>query len=479
MGRAGRVEWTTELYRIFGVRPRELPATYQAFLEHVHPEDRGRVSRSIEAALVEKRAFEHEHRIVRPDGEVRIVSSRGDVVCGSDGQVLYMVGTCQDITEHRRSDDAIRHALSLLRSTIEGTGDAILVVDSQRHVVTFNQKLLDLWKFPPEVIGARELDAVIRFAATQVIDPETFRERLHAILDEPEPHAVDLLELKDGRIFERQINPQRFDGEVVGLVVTYRDLTALHRALDRERSSRQLAEQAVASRDELLSVASHELRTPITSLHLNVQNLLAGAFTTGEPLAADDPMARPLRAIERQSRKLLQLINEMLDVTHLSHAQLDLFLKDVDAASVVEGVCARYAEDARKAGGALKLRLARGVVGRCDEARLDQVIGALLSNAIRYAPGTTVDVTLVRDGDRARITIEDEGPGVAFEKLDTIFEKFDRAAASRNYGGLGLGLFLVREIVAQLGGRVAAENIPGGGARFTVELPLQGSKGAA
>ncbi|MCP3098469.1 AAA family ATPase [Myxococcus sp. K15C18031901] len=243
-----------------------------------------------------------------------------------------------------------------------------------------------------------------------------------------------------------------------------------HRAaisLDNARLYRE-AQDAVRLRDEFLSIAAHELYTPITALQLSVQGLARSEAPSREALQ------RTSRATQSQTRRLAHLVDELLDVSRIQTGRLHLTLEWVDLAAVVRDVVEGMSDAFSRSGCALELRLGDGCVGRWDRVRLEQVVTNLLSNALKFGAGRPIDV-LVDGGDgQVRLCVLDRGIGIPEERLPHIFGRFERAVSSREYGGLGLGLFIVREIVGALGGRVRAESTLGAGARFMVELPCQG-----
>jgi signal transduction histidine kinase len=238
-----------------------------------------------------------------------------------------------------------------------------------------------------------------------------------------------------------------------------------------ERLFRQ-AEDAVQLRDEFLAVASHELRTPVTSLQLVLQGLSSGTV-------ADTPEARrrALGLAERQTRKLAGLIDEMLNVSCIESGQLALALTEVDLTAVAREVCERLAPALSRAACTLVLHADAPVIGRWDQGRVDQVITHLLSNAFKFAAGKPIEVQLGEVAGTARLSVRDGGSGIPPEILPRIFERFMRGVSAERYGGLGLGLYAVDSIVRSLGGTVRAESTVGIGSVFTVELPTAGPPG--
>ncbi|OJT21303.1 hypothetical protein BO221_26100 [Archangium sp. Cb G35] len=232
------------------------------------------------------------------------------------------------------------------------------------------------------------------------------------------------------------------------------------------------ARQAVAQRDEFFTVAAHELRTPTTSLKLNVQSLLRGARRT-EAGQAPASLLSKLENIDRNAGRLNALVNELLDVTHLHAGRLRLDLEPVDLSALVQDVAAHFELPATQAHSPIHLELSGPAVGAWDRIRLEQVVTNLLSNALKYGAGKPVRLKVSSDGACARLEVRDEGIGIAPESLPRLFGRFERAVSDRHYGGLGLGLYITRQIVEALGGTVSVTSTLGAGATFTVQLPLE------
>ncbi|MFY0562818.1 ATP-binding protein [Archangium lansingense] len=230
--------------------------------------------------------------------------------------------------------------------------------------------------------------------------------------------------------------------------------------------------QAVAQRDEFFTVAAHELRTPTTSLKLNVQSLLRSA-RRGEAGQTPSSLMAKLENIDRNAGRLNALVNELLDVTRIHAGRLRLDLEQVDLTALVQDVAARFELPATQAHSPIHLELSGPAVGSWDRLRLEQVVTNLLSNALKYGAGKPVRLQVSADTTCARLVVRDEGIGISPESLPRLFGRFERAVSDRHYGGLGLGLYITRQIVEALGGHVSVVSAPGAGATFTVELPLQ------
>jgi signal transduction histidine kinase len=260
--------------------------------------------------------------------------------------------------------------------------------------------------------------------------------------------------------------PRGFDPDERAFLRSIADQCA--QALDRVRLYDE-AIKAVQARDDFLSIAGHELRTPLTALHLQLGSLIA--------LARQDDGAS--RLAERagkalgQAERLGRLIDELLDVSRVAQGQLRLDVEEVELGELVVEIVARLEGEFRRAGVAPRLDL-HAARGRWDRGRIDQVITNLLANAVKYGAGKPIEVSVGERDGRATLAVIDHGIGIDRDAQARIFDRFERAVSSRHYGGLGLGLWISRQIVIAHGGAIEVHSEIGAGARFEVHLPVAG-----
>jgi PAS domain S-box-containing protein len=546
-----------------------------------------------------------------------------------------------DVSARLRAEMELAQTVSLLRSTLEATTDGVLVVDTAGHFVDYNRRFAEMWRLPYEILESGEDTKAMAAVVDQVRDPDSFLAKVRALYAEPNAASHDIIDFRDGRVFSRDSHPQRVEGECVGRVWSFRDVTAEYRAtrraaflaeaskvlgtaltdenaldaiarlsvpylgdwcnimlydehhhlrsaaahhrdpaqaellrsltaetIDGNRgigltltearpvmfnhvtaaelrgepsprgvfatrsetileplrclslrhfmatavvvrghvagaiifgssdvarpycdddldTAQELAQraalalenqrlyratqQAVVLRDEFLSVASHELRTPVTSLQLAVQSALSVGLSQDAPQGF---LRQALESAERQTRRLGRLVDALLDVSRIEAGRLELNREPTDLAQLAREVVRGLGEDLRRAGCEVVLDVPAQLVGCWDRARLEQVLTNLLSNAFKYGVGQPIDVLVAGGEGWARLTVRDRGIGVPEGERGRIFERFERAVSARHYGGLGLGLYIVRRIVDAHGGRALVTSPEGGGAAFTVELPL-------
>lgn len=244
------------------------------------------------------------------------------------------------------------------------------------------------------------------------------------------------------------------------------------RLLLSEQESRRTAEEAVCVREQFLSIASHELKTPLTTLKVTLQ-LLDRQFRQPDP--DRNRVKTHLSRLWEQFDRLETLVEELLDASRIQQGRLDLRPESIDLVSLVEQVVDRfeYAPE-RKPEHQIVLEAEAAIVGSWDPSRLDQVVTNLVSNALKYSPeGSEVRVSLQRSDSHAMLMVSDQGIGIAAEDRKRLFQPFVRSDVVRgNVSGTGLGLYITARIVEQHGGDILVQSEPGNGSTFTIRLPL-------
>ena len=226
-------------------------------------------------------------------------------------------------------------------------------------------------------------------------------------------------------------------------------------------------EAAVQARDTFLTVAAHELRNPMYALSLHLGLALKAAEALG-----DEGLVQSLTGARLSLDRYVERATTLLDVSRINAGHKQLHIEEVDFAAIVRQVAASYEAEAAYTGAELRLHLPDRLTGRWDGLAVEQIVGNLVSNAIKYGADAPVDVTLAHDGGYARLTVRDRGPGIPAEDQDRIFGRFEQVVGSHMRAGFGVGLWLVRSLLEAHGGGITVESTPGKGAVFTARLPL-------
>jgi two-component system phosphate regulon sensor histidine kinase PhoR len=335
--------------------------------------------------------------------------------------------------------------LAVLTSMIEG----VLVIDAAERVVLANAACARMFEWAEEMKGRpfwegmrhRELLEILRRSLRQGTVEDT---ELSIFLPEE-------------KILQAQISPLRRGGGQVGVVCVFHDITTL-RKLERHRR-------------EFVANASHELKTPLTSIKGFVETLLGGA------LAEQETAERFLRIIAEHTAKLERLIEEMLELARLETKEIPLHLERIDLERLIRRIEQLFSGKIRARGQIFEAKVAEGTSLVGDEDRLEQALANLVDNAVKFTPREgKITVTAAEDTDRVLIAVSDTGIGIAEENLPRIFERFYRVdkSRSREAGGAGLGLSIVKHVIQAHQGEIAVASAPGRGSTFTMSLPKQG-----
>ncbi|ANF24500.1 MAG: hybrid sensor histidine kinase/response regulator [Pseudomonadales bacterium] len=242
--------------------------------------------------------------------------------------------------------------------------------------------------------------------------------------------------------------------------------------LDELRSTKVELENAVRMRDDFMSIVSHELKTPLNTLILEVQLRKLQLGRKNFAAFSEDKLQQMVDKDERQIQSLIRLIDDMLDVSRIRTGKLSIRPTQVDLGKLVASVVENFAPQMEASGCTLLFQRPEPVIGLWDEFRIEQVLANLLTNAMRYGAGQPVQVNVSTTAAGACIEVRDHGIGISQKSLERIFCQFERAEGSESSAGLGLGLFIAEQIIKAHSGLIQVESEEGKGALFRVLLPL-------
>jgi PAS domain S-box-containing protein len=378
------------------------------------------------------------------------------------------------LAQRQRAEDSLRESEERFRIIVEQAGVGIGQTNQEGRFVLVNPKMCDILGYTAEEFLA--------LTWPQLTHPEDLPHSVALVRQLKEPGAPPLslqkrYVRKDGAVVWGNLSlvaMRDAAGRATCFISVLQDITEQKRAEEERSRLYQEAQEAIRARDVFLAVASHELKTPLTSLHLCLQQGLRGLRRLESVRPECERALSHLGIAERQARRLGALINELLDVSRLATRGMELHLERVDLAELARGVVDREEVRAARAGSRLVLEARGPVEGTWDASRLEQVLLNLLSNAIKFGRGRPIAVRVEADAEQAMLAVRDEGIGISPEAQSRIFDRFERAVPERHYGGLGLGLWLARQIVQAHGGALWVESAEGKGATFHVRLPRAG-----
>jgi len=480
----------------------------------VPPDERPAVEAVFSRLIARDFPNRHENSWIAKDGSRRRIVWSNTALLDVSGAVKLVIATGIDITDRTRAEEALRRQAKRLEALAEASRVFASGLDYKTTLDTVARRLSELigdgalirvvspdggWLVPVAVYHPIAERAALRRRVIQAAPqrtsegmtaralqahrtlriPELSLEIVHA---EMKPEYWPYLE----GVSSLMMAPLEHRRHVFGHITLMRDAGGApyteedeallddlaHRAAQAIENARLYgeAQAAVAVRDEFLSIASHELRTPLTALRLALENMRR--VSTREAIERLPPqyVERVLSTAERQGQRLEKLVAALLDVSRIHMGRLELDIEEVDLGASVQDALGAVEDEAAQSGSQIQVR-GEPVHGYWDRLRISQVVTNLLSNAVKYGGGKPVEVEFGSRGDHAVLTVRDHGIGIDPADQPQIFERFERAVSSRNYGGLGLGLYIVKRIVEAHGGTIRVESKTGEGAAFLVELP--------
>jgi len=442
---SGRVSWSDNLEQVHALPENSVGGSLEAFLELVHSQDRPGVEAAMRRALAEGTSYALEFRIVRPDGGIEWIAGRGEVEM-RDGKAVRMTGLGSNVTARKKAEEEQR----LLAAIVSSSEDAIVSKALDGTITSWNRAAERIFGYGADEAVGKSIKLI--FPPEKEDDFLTILDRVRR--GERVEHYETLRKTKDGRIIEvaLTVSPVHDErGDIVGASKIARDVTAL-KAAERERQR---------TRDMYLGILGHDLRNPL--------NTIVASLYTLDRVLTDDArkvLARMARSTQRMSRMIEQLLDftraRLGDGIMLTLASGDL--RDISHA-VVEELEAQHPHRIRFEG--------KSVPGRFDSDRLAQAVANLVGNALQHgSPGEPVEVRVSSNNGHGRLEVENRGAPIPEAIKATIFEPFRRAEGRQDSTGLGLGLFIAREIVRAHGGTIEVDST-GDRTTFAIELPSQ------
>jgi PAS domain S-box-containing protein len=442
-------------------------------LDVIHPECQTEWLVVWQRVLAGEDVGRRETRFVSKDG--RTIAVEGSFSCAvEDGRPVAVRGIFRDITARKAAEEARECLLAQLSATLDSTADGILLVDS-RGKMLFNRRFQQMWRIPDEVVGARDDDRALAYVLDQLVDPSGFLAKVKDLYAQPDAESFEVIDFKDGRIFERYSQPQRIDGASVGRVWSFRDVTQQRLAEAELQGAKEAAEAANRAKSEFVANMSHEIRTPMGGI-IGMTELVLGTNLSEE-------QREYAEMIKTSAEGLLRVINDILDFSKIEAGKLDLEAVEFSVRASLTSTLKPLVLRAQQKGVIIDCVVESGVPDRLvgDQGRLAQILVNLVANAIKFSPalgtvGVHVSVNSLTDDEvGVHVAVSDAGIGIPAEKQRLIFEAFTQADSStaRRFGGTGLGLAISLQLARIMGGRMWVDSAVGKGSTFHLVVPLQ------
>lgn len=428
----------------------------------------------IQAQIEAGEAVRHEAGLLRCKDGTQLPVSYALTPIHYDNTFQGSIFVFRDISVLTKAKLDLEESLSLLQAAFEATVDGILSVDQVGNMVTMNQNFIDMWDLPLDIVQNRRDEEALDYVLAKLNRPADFLEKVQELYNTPEEESHDLIEFKDGRIFERFSRPQRLGDKIIGRVWNFRDITRRKQTEADLFRAKEAAEAASRAKSTFLANMSHELRTPLSAI-MGYSELLQEQAE----LAGDNTFVPRLEKINIAANHLLSIINDILDLSKIEAGRMELFRERFELAVVVEEVLVTARPLIEKNGNQLQVITDRQLPAMyTDEAKLRQILLNLLSNAGKFTINGQVTLRVTAYSEEQQpwlaFSIEDTGIGISQRQLVRLFQPFTQADASttRQYGGTGLGLAITHHFCQIMGGNIEVESQVGEGSIFIVRLPL-------
>jgi PAS domain S-box-containing protein len=410
----------------------------------VHPDDVGHAKAALLAAATAATSYEHEYRLRAANGSYRWFLARATPVKNEDGEVVRFFGTCTDVHEARERQAYQERLLAVIESSADLIGLAT-AAGKFAYLNEAGRRLLGVAESASRTLPTflELFSAADRPFIEETVLPEVMMHgRWHG--DYQLRHQSTGLSLPVHlNIFATLGEDESF----FGFGVISRDISA-------ELKTQAVLERAIASRDDFLCIASHELKTPLTALKLQLQ-LTARSVNVEKSLSPTPAkLQRTLSIAHRQVDRLAALVEDLLDVSRIQGGKMMYTFEKFDLGTLAQEVVGRLREAFSEAQADLQLQCDTDVCALGDRFRIEQVMVNLLTNALKYGENKSVQLQVYYSDKTPMFSVTDHGMGIAAPNLDKIFLRFERALSHHNISGLGLGLYISKQIVDAHGGSI-------------------------
>ncbi|MFZ0280031.1 MAG: PAS domain S-box protein, partial [Bacteroidales bacterium] len=415
--------------------------------------------------------YHTEKRYIRKDGSVIWGSTTISIIRNNNDEVQYFLAMVEDITLRKKAEAELENSFSLLKATLESTADGILVVDRAGRIVQHNQKFMEMWRIPAAIMESKNDMEAIHFVMDQLMHPQDFVTQVRQLYTEPEITTSDLLDFKDGRVFERYSQPQKISGKSVGRVWSFRDITERKRAEAELIAAKEKAEESDRLKTAFLHNVSHEIRTPMNAI-------IGFSALLNEPDTTETERRQFIDIIFQSGSQLLSIINDIVDIANVESGQAKLNIKELNLNSCLRSLDEQFSY--KKQPEVISINLETGLPDEesnvlTDSTKLIQVLSNLISNATKFTSEGCIDFGYNLNDGFLEFFVKDTGIGIPPEHHEKIFERFFQVdnPLSRKFGGTGLGLSICKAYVELLGGRIWLKSRPGEGTVFHFTIPYK------
>ncbi|MEO6845499.1 MAG: PAS domain S-box protein, partial [Ginsengibacter sp.] len=451
-----KIKWTKVQESLYGLKEHSFKGTLESWLAFIHPDDVENTRKKTMESLAERKELLMEFRIVWPDDSIHWILCRANTSYNETGDPIEMTGINIDITERKTKEQLIKENEERFRTLVQNSFDIITVFNSN-FIITYQSDSIErvLGYKAQERLGSNIYEKSIVLPEDREIEKKLFQK----CIDHPNQYILGEFRMihvnGSVRVMEVGCINLLNNSSIKGIIKNYRDVTE-RRAIEKQK-------------EEFLGIASHELKTPVTSIKGYTQ-ILHETLMEKKDFASADLLLR----MDHQIDRLTSLIKDLLDVTKITEGKLVLKEEEFNINDLVKEVADEMQVTARNHKIIQNLSDLEPIIG--DKERISQVLVNLISNAVKYSPNSKEIIikTSVANGE-IMVCVRDFGIGISEDMQKKIFQRFFRVVddSTRTFPGLGLGLFISTEIIERQNGRIWVESAPNKGSSFYFTLPYR------
>jgi PAS domain S-box-containing protein len=414
--------------------------------------------------------YHTEKRYICKDGSLIWGSTTVSIIRDKKGGVQFFLVIIENITSRKKAAAELENSFSVLKATLESTEDGILVVDSNQKVVQFNKKFVNMWQIPEDIVRKGDDNLLLEYVKNQLSNPAKFLETVRQLYSDNNATSFDQLNFCDGRTFERYSQPQKVNGESVGRVWSFRDITSKKLAEDELIAAKEKAEENDRLKTAFLHNVSHEIRTPMNAI-IGFSTLL------NDPSITAEEQRQYTDIIFQSGGQLLSIINDIVDIANVESGQAKVNLTAFYLNAAMKSLVGQFRLQGEQNCVSINLKTALADEDSAiitDNTKLIQILSNLLNNAIKFTRNGQVYCGYEVVDNLIQFSVRDTGIGIPEEYHSRIFDRFYQVdnAVSRQFSGTGLGLCICKGYVELLGGNIRVESEVGKGTRFIFSIPL-------